>query len=95
MASVDLIEVLLEVHRKVGVSDWAKMNGWDFTSWKWWPGAESNHRAADFLWISKTESESPGHPMSGRAVASTIQLINSGSCASSNGRKFTVLSLIA
>jgi len=27
MASVDLIEVLLEVHRKVGVSDWAKMNG--------------------------------------------------------------------
>ena len=35
MASVDLIELLLEVHHKVGVSDWAKMNGWDFTSWKW------------------------------------------------------------
>jgi len=33
MASVDLIELLLEVHHKVGVSDWAKMNGWDFTSW--------------------------------------------------------------
>jgi len=27
MASVDLIELLLEVHRKVGVSDWPKMNG--------------------------------------------------------------------
>jgi len=38
MASVDLIELLLEEHFRVGVSDWAKMNGWDFTSWKWWPG---------------------------------------------------------
>jgi hypothetical protein len=59
MASVDLIELLLEVHYKVGVSDWAKMNGWDFTSWKWWPGAESNHRAADFQYDGEPGSVAP------------------------------------
>ena len=53
MASVDLIELLLEEHYRVGVSDWAKMNGWDFTSWKWWPEAESNPEPRIF---STTES---------------------------------------
>jgi len=42
---------------------------------------------------SENGKRKSGPPHVWQAVASTIQLINSGSCASSNGRKFTVLSL--